>query len=72
MDFIAHRTRSRAQVLGNTAVMTAANLAGGVALGAVEALLTSAFVALGAEPGVTDHQPDVSDFEAVLHDNPST
>ena len=52
--------------------MTAANLAGGVALGAVEALLTAAFVALEAEPGVTDHQPDMSDFEGVLHDDPST
>ena len=50
--------------------MGAANLAGGVALCAAEALLTSSFNSLEAESNGTSH--DVSDFEAVLHDDPPT
>ena len=50
--------------------MGAANLAGGVALCAVEALLTSSFNSLEAESNGTSHE--VSDFEAVLHDDPPT
>lgn len=68
-DFVAHRTRSRARVMQNEETVRVASLAQGAALGEAEALLTSFYLEL--DPNLAKNC-EPSDFEAILHDDPST
>ena len=67
VDFVAHRTRSKARLVGNGLLMRAANLAGGANEPSIEALLARACVTT-ADPILRDHQQ--LEFDTFIQDDP--
>lgn len=68
-DFVAHRTRSRAQLASNAESMRAADLTAEGGVPSVEVLLTTAYM-INAVP--SPENPGLPDFDMLLLDDPSS